>query len=59
MILHICNTNQKKMSHDNHSTQQNNKGLWYTYFGEGGAGVFAFIIIVCLLTWVFSVLKWG
>ena len=41
------------------SANGNNKGLWYTYFGKGGAGAFAFIWILLLLFWIYSVLRWG
>jgi hypothetical protein len=46
------------MSHDNHSVNEK-KGLWYTYLGSGGASAVAFLWIVLLLIWIFSVLKWG
>jgi hypothetical protein len=35
------------------------RGIWYTYFGEGGAGVFAFLWICIALTWIISVLSVG
>jgi len=35
------------------------RGLWYTYFGEGGAGVFAFLWVGALLIWIISVLWKG
>ena len=47
------------MSQNHHSPAETNKGIWFTYFGKGGAGVFAFLWIIALFTWVFSVLKWG
>ena len=43
------------MAHDN----QTSKGLWYTYFGATGASVVAFLWVLALLTWIFSVVKWG
>lgn len=46
------------MSHDNHA-HETPKGLWYTYFGETGASVVAFLWIIAALTWIFSVVKWG
>lgn len=46
------------MAHDNHS-HETPKGLWYTYFGETGAAVIAFLWILAALTWIFSVVKWG
>jgi len=35
------------------------KGLWFTYFGKGGAAVFAFLWIILALSWVFYVVNWG
>ncbi len=34
-------------------------GLWYTYFGKGGAGVFAFLWICALLIWIINVIRIG
>ena len=39
--------------------QVSKKGIWYTYFGKGGAGVFAFLWIIALLIWIISVLALG
>jgi hypothetical protein len=47
------------MSHDNHHASGNNKGIWYTYFGEGGAAVFALLWVIAGMIWIFSVIKWG
>ncbi len=33
--------------------------LWYTYFGSGGAGAFAFIWICALLVWIIEVIWKG
>ncbi len=46
------------MSHDNHSHQPS-RGIWYTYFGETGAAVVAFLWVVVGLIWLFSIIKWG
>lgn len=46
------------MAHDNHEHHAP-KGLWYTYFGETGAAVFAFLWVAMGLTWLFSIIKWG
>ena len=47
------------MSHENQTSHQPKRSIWYTYFGKGSAGVFAFIWILLLLFWLFSVLMWG
>lgn len=48
------------MSHEHSSGHsQPKRSLWYTYFGQGGAAVVAFLWIILLLTWIISVLKWG
>ena len=47
------------MSNYNHTAGETIKGVWYTYVGSGGAAVVAFLWILLLLTWIFSVLKWG
>lgn len=54
----IFAVNFNRMAHEQHSNQQK-PGLWYTYFGKGGAAVFAFLWIIALLTWIISVLRWG
>lgn len=46
------------MSHD-HSSTEKAPGIWYTYFGKGGAGVFAFLWVISAIIWIFSVLNWG
>lgn len=46
------------MSHDQ-SSHSNSGGLWYTYFGKGGAAVIAFLWILSAIFWIFYVLKWG
>lgn len=46
------------MSHDNHSTHSK-KGIWYTYFGKGGAAVFAFLWVLAAILWIVSVINWG
>ncbi|MFM7217682.1 MAG: hypothetical protein ACKO1U_06665 [Bacteroidota bacterium] len=35
------------------------KGIWYTYFGEGGAAVMAFLWIAAAITWIFSIVNCG
>lgn len=47
------------MSHDTHSDNKATSGMWYTYFGKGGAAAFAFLWLLAALFWIFSVLKWG
>ena len=47
------------MSQEHHQGTQQNQGIWYTYFGKGGAATFAFLWILITLIWIFSVLKWG
>jgi len=47
------------MSQNHHSGQEAKKGLWFTYFGKGGAAVFAFLWIILALSWVFYVVNWG
>ncbi len=48
------------MSNEHHSGQtQPNKGFWYTYFGKGGAAVFAFLWLLMALSWIIGVVKWG
>lgn len=34
-------------------------GFWYTYFGKGGAAVFAFLWIVAALAWIINVIRLG
>lgn len=46
------------MAHDNHNNHQPS-GIWYTYVGQGGAAVVAFLWVLAALTWIFSVVKWG
>jgi len=46
------------MTNESHSSN-NNKGIWYTYFGTTGASVFAFLWIIIAMIWLFSVLRWG
>lgn len=45
----------------NHTSEHNSepKGIWYTYFGSGGAGVFAFLWVLAAIIWIFSVVNWG
>lgn len=44
----------------NHSAHhEENRGLFYTYFGESGSAAAAFILFLILLTCIFSFLKWG
>jgi hypothetical protein len=50
--------NRTIMAHDNHANHQP-KGIWYTYFGETGASVVAFLWVLAALVWIFSVVKWG
>ena len=38
---------------------EDNKGLWYTYFGETGASVVAFIYILIIFSCIYSFLRWG
>ncbi len=47
------------MSHENNTAKKNNQSIWYTYFGMGGASVFALLWILLLMFWIFAVLKWG
>ncbi|MFM8432413.1 MAG: hypothetical protein ACKOA1_06435 [Bacteroidota bacterium] len=47
------------MSHDNHHAGTPSKGVWYTYFGETGASVMAFLWILVALCWIFSIVRWG
>ncbi len=47
------------MSHENTPNRENSKSIWYTYFGKGGAAVFALIWILLLMFWIFGSLKWG
>lgn len=47
------------MSQNHHSGSEAPKGLWYTYFGKGGAAAFAFLWIILALSWIFSVVNWG
>jgi hypothetical protein len=47
------------MSSNHQSGAESKKSLWYIYLGKGGAAVFAFLWIIMLLIWVFSVIKWG
>lgn len=46
------------MAH-NHHAEEPKKGIWYTYFGAGGAGAFAFLWVLAAILWIFSVVKWG
>ena len=47
------------MSNENQPVWENKKSIWYTYFGKGGAAVFALLWILLLMFWIFGVLKWG
>ena len=46
------------MSHD-HSTLEETPGIWFTYFGKGGAAAFAFLWVITAIIWIISVLNWG
>jgi hypothetical protein len=35
------------------------KKLFYTYLGSGGAAGFAFVYVLCALTFIFCILRWG
>gem|GEM_PF-5389595 len=45
-------------SHDSAHGEQK-KGLWYTYFGESGAAVVAFLYITILFCCIYAFLRWG
>jgi hypothetical protein len=45
-------------THD-HSGHEEKEGLFYTYFGESGSAVVAFLYFCFLLICIFSFLKWG
>jgi hypothetical protein len=55
----FANQITRTMSQNHHSGQEAKKGLWFTYFGKGGAAVFAFLWIILALSWVFYVVNWG
>ncbi len=38
---------------------ENKKGFWYTYFGESGAAVVAFLYIAFVFCCIYSFLRWG
>jgi hypothetical protein len=42
---------------ENH--QQTKRGLFYTYFGEGGAAAIAFLIIASLFTCIYLFISVG
>ncbi len=58
MFYFYAGKNATIMTHE-HGSESNSTGLWYTYFGKGGAGVFAFLWILAAIAWIFSVLQWG
>lgn len=45
------------MEHSTHT--ENKKGVWYTYFGESGAAVVAFLYILVVFSCIYSILRWG
>ncbi len=46
------------MAHqENHAEES--KGFWYTYFGEGGSAVFAFIWILAAIAWIYYIVTRG
>ncbi|MCX6291955.1 MAG: hypothetical protein NT126_09365 [Bacteroidetes bacterium] len=48
------------MDHSNHPAAHPEKySLFYTYFGETGASVTAFIYFLFLLICIFSFVNWG
>ena len=44
---------------DHSNSHEEKRGLFYTYFGESGSAVMAFLIFVTLLICIFSFLRWG
>ncbi len=44
---------------DHSGDHHEQSGLFYTYFGENGSAVMAFLIFLMLLTCIFSFIKWG
>jgi hypothetical protein len=56
--LYICKQNFLQMEHT-HDTQEQKKGLWYTYLGETGAAVVAFLYLTIIFFCIFSILRWG
>ena len=57
---YICIIKSKTMEHTQDSAHtEDNKGLWYTYFGETGASVVAFIYILIIFSCIYSFLRWG
>jgi hypothetical protein len=57
-FAYLPNKHILNMSHENHSSAPK-KGFWYTYFGIGGAAVFAFLWIIVTLWWIIYVLMCG
>ncbi len=47
------------MSSNHHSGTQEKKSLWFTYFGKGGAAVFALLWLIITIGWIFGVVNWG
>ncbi len=41
------------------SHSEQNRGIWYTYFGETGAATVAFLYIIILFGCIYSFLRWG
>ena len=47
------------MEHQDSAHSEKSKGLWYTYFGETGAAVVAFLYIAVIFSCIFAFLRWG
>jgi len=45
-------------SHD-HSSHSEKSGLFYTYFGENGSAVIAFLYVLFLVGCIYGFLRWG
>jgi hypothetical protein len=46
-------------SHDQSPNHSEQHGLFYTYFGESGSAVAAFLYFLFLFGCIYSFLKWG
>jgi len=47
------------MEHTPDHSADNSKGLFYTYFGESGSAVAAFLYFLILFGCIYSFLRWG
>ncbi len=47
------------MEHQDSAHSEESKSLWYTYFGETGAAVVAFLYITVIFFCIYAFLRWG